>query len=164
MFILSGSYIIHLSQYHKNMSLLSCFMARLCSQSVSLSLLHLPLLCLGIPPISVTAHMTWWGTGVMGQWWGGIGVQKGGLNSGSLSPSCYKQGPPVCCLFQWRTEMNSMGGHSAPSQASAHTTPPQSWEGPAICALCLRRGIATPFLFYTPLHNHIHNYMKDSPH
>lgn len=52
--------------------------------------------------------------------------------------------------------MNSMGGHGAPSQASACTTPPQSWGGPAICALCLRRGIASPFLFYTALHTHMH--------
>lgn len=93
---------------------------------------------------------------------GALGCWGGGGRSGSLSPSCYKQGPPVCRLFQWGTEMNSMGGHGAPSQASACTTPPQSWGGPAICALCLRRGIASPFLFYTPLHTHMHNYKKHS--
>ena len=99
-----------------------------------------------------------------GSWASGEGASGcwGEMGWGSLSPSCYKQGPPVCRLFQWGTEMNSMGGHGTPSQASACTTPPQSWGGPAICAHCLRRGIASPFLFYTPLHTHMHNYKKDS--
>lgn len=42
-----------------------------------------------------------------------------------------------------------MGGHGAPSQASARTTPPRSWGGPAICALCLRRWGWLPNFFFT---------------
>lgn len=70
----------------------SCFYGQVvCSLSVSFPL---SLICFGIPPTFVTVHVTWWGAGVMGQWWGD--VDMGGGQCRVSKPFLLWAGPP--CL------------------------------------------------------------------
>lgn len=87
---------------------------------------------------------------------------EGGGSSGSLSPSCYEQGPPVCRLFQWGTEMNSMGGHGAPSQASASTNPTPELRRASHLRPLSSEGESFPISFpHTPSDTHTHTQRRE---
>lgn len=120
--------------------------------SFRFSLISSLLLCLGIPPTIISVHMTRWGAGVMGQWRGGVG----GWSWGSLSPSCYKQGPPCLpslSVGSWN-ELHGRAWCSVAGVCSHHPTP-KLRRASHLRPLSGRGGGGYPLSFlHTPTHTH----------